>query len=98
MVRYGNVTKSASTEETDMADDLDNFASRLRSVRVSYGQVIDLPAVTAAQFAQLVGVWPGTYGAYERGERDPPASFLASLRRRTGVDLNWLCCGDASES
>ena len=80
-----------------MADDLDTFANRLRSVRISYGQVIDLPAITAAQFAQLLGVRPSTYGAYERGDRDPPASFLASLRRRTSVDLNWLCCGDASK-
>ena len=80
-----------------MADDLDAFANRLRSVRISYGQVIDLPAITAAQFAQLLGVRPSTYGAYERGDRDPPASFLASLRRRTGVDLNWLCCGEAGK-
>ena len=81
-----------------MADDLAPFANRLRSVRISYGQVIDLPAITAAQFAQLLGVRPSTYGAYERGDRDPPASFLAALRRRTGADLNWLCCGDANET
>jgi transcriptional regulator with XRE-family HTH domain len=84
-----------------MVDELaesSQFADRLRDLRISHGQAIDLPAITAQQFAQLVGDRSSTYGAYERGERDPPASFLASLRRRTGVDLNWLCCGDASES
>jgi len=82
----------------DESAEASQIADRLRSLRTAHGQAIDLPAISAQQFAQLLGVRPSTYGAYERGERDPPASFLASLRRKTSVDLNWLCCGDVSES
>lgn len=34
-----------------------------------------------------------TYGNYERGDRVPDSEFLALLREKTGVDLNWLATG-----
>ena len=77
----------------DIAD-FSSIGHRLRNVRAWHGQAIDLPGITAEQFAGLLGTRPSTYAAYERDERDPPASFLASLRGKTSVDLNWLCCGD----
>ena len=81
-----------------MVDDLaGSFVNRLRSVRLTHGRTIDLPEITVEQFAQLLSVRPSTYTAYEGGELDPPASFLAFLRQKTNVDLNWLYCGDASD-
>ena len=77
----------------DIAD-FSSIGNRLRNVRAWHGQTIDLPGITAEQFAGLLGTRPSAYAAYERDERDPPAFFLASLRAKTSVDLNWLCCGD----
>lgn len=43
-----------------------------------------------AAFAKELGISDSTLGNYERGDRFPDAHFLARLRGRYGVDLNWL--------
>ncbi|MDQ0454619.1 phage repressor protein C with HTH and peptisase S24 domain [Rhizobium paknamense] len=45
------------------------------------------------EFAESIGVNDGTLGNYERGDRSPDWSFLATLQREKNVNLNWLFTG-----
>ncbi|MGV1769354.1 XRE family transcriptional regulator [Agrobacterium vitis] len=45
------------------------------------------------EFAESIGVNDGTLGNYERGDRSPDWSFLATLQREKHVNLNWLFTG-----
>lgn len=45
-------------------------------------------------FCRDLGVSKETFGNYERGDRVPDSAFLALLREKLGVDLNWLCTGE----
>ncbi len=66
------------------------FAQRLQKLRHAYAGAIDLPALSAAEFAQVLGVPLASYEAYERGDQEPPMSVLVRLHRKTGVSLDWL--------
>jgi len=70
--------------------DLLVLGERLARVRRSYGASIDLPNLGRAAFAGLLGVSAAAYGAYERGEREPPVEFLVALRNLTRISLDWL--------
>jgi transcriptional regulator with XRE-family HTH domain len=74
---------------TDLID-LMRLGERLADVRRTYGDSIDLPKLSPALFAMLLGVPTATYQSYECGETEPSADFLVTLRRKTGVSLDWL--------
>ena len=80
---------------TDMID-LTRLGGRLAFVRTTYGDAIDLPNLGAALFAVLLGVPAATYQSYESGEAEPTVDFLVTLRKKTGVSLDWLL--DPTES
>ncbi|HEV7345734.1 MAG TPA: S24 family peptidase [Devosia sp.] len=67
-----------------MANDLDTLGKRLESLH---------SGESTLQFAKRIGESDTTVGNYERNVRTPKADFLARLRERTGVDLNWLITG-----
>ena len=46
------------------------------------------------EFAEELGVPDSTLGNYERGDRWPDWSFLAILRAKKRVNLNWLFTGE----
>ncbi len=48
---------------------------------------------TREQAAADLGVNKATLGYYERDERDPPASLLAAVCRKYGVQPAWLLLG-----
>jgi transcriptional regulator with XRE-family HTH domain len=50
--------------------------------------------LTSDEFAEMIGENGGTYRRWERGEVQPSMHALHAMRRETGVDLNWLVCGD----
>lgn len=61
-----------------------------------YGQQIG-QRLKQSDFAALRGLKTERYGAYERGDGEPPLEVLATLRRVTGVSLDKLIGnGDAS--
>lgn len=66
------------------------FARRLRSVRCAFAEAIDLPELSGAEFARMLGLPLAAYEAYEHGEREPSMSALVVLHRRTGVSIDWL--------
>ena len=74
---------------TDLID-LARLGERLVSVRKTYGESIDLPNLGTTLFAVLLGVPTSTYQSYECGETEPTAAFLVTLRKKTGVSLDWL--------
>lgn len=83
-----------STPETAPASSLrDGFASRLKSLRIAYGEAYSRPRLTTAEFAALLGVEPGRYRRYERAETEPPFWLLVAIQRMTGVSLDWLVSG-----
>jgi transcriptional regulator with XRE-family HTH domain len=84
----------ASTSETAPASSLrDGFATRLKSLRIAYGEAYSPPRLTTAEFAALLGVEPGRYRRYERAETEPPFWLLVAIQRMTGVSLDWLVSG-----
>lgn len=64
------------------------FAVRLKAIRISAGYKF------AKTFAEELGMEePETYRRWERGETEPNLFHLKSIRRLTGVDLNFLISG-----
>lgn len=51
------------------------------------------PGQSRLKFAQELGIPDSTLGNYERNDRVPDADFLAHLRRKTSVNINWLITG-----
>ena len=70
--------------------DLARLSERLVTLRGTYGESIDLPNLEATLFAVLLGVPASTYQSYECGETEPTVAFLVTLRKKTGVSLDWL--------
>lgn len=70
--------------------DLTMLGERLARVRRTYGESIDLPDLGRTTFAVLLGFSVFTYKSYERGEAEPTVAFLVTLRKKTGVSLDWL--------
>ena len=70
--------------------DLARMGERLAAVRRMYAETIDLPNLSAALFAVMLGVPAATYQAYEAGETEPTVAFLVALRKKTGVSLDRL--------
>jgi len=70
--------------------DLAKLGARLAAVRKTYSENIDLPTLSKALFATLIGVPVSTYQSYEPGETEPTVAFLVTLRKRTGISLDWL--------
>ncbi len=79
------------------SSDLAAFAGRLHRLRVGFARAIDLPELTAAEFAKMLTIAVPDYLAYESGAREPPLSVLATLHRRTGVSLDWLVAEDGAD-
>ena len=73
----------------------DGFATRLKLLRIAYGEAYGRPRFTTAEFAAMLGVEPGRYRRYERAETEPPFWLLISIQRMTGVSLDWLVSGTA---
>lgn len=53
---------------------------------------------TRDAFCERNGFTKETFGNYERGDRVPDSEFLAQLREKTGVDLNWLTTGKRTKT
>jgi|SRR6185312_7400860 transcriptional regulator with XRE-family HTH domain len=66
------------------------FAQRLQKLRHAYAGAIDLPELSAAEFARILGVPLASYESYEHGDNEPSMSVLVLLHRKTGVSLDWL--------
>lgn len=47
-----------------------------------------------AQFAKKLNVSPQRFSAWLVGKAEPNVEMLATIRRATGVDLNYLIAGD----
>ena len=63
---------------------LQGFPERLQSLRQGKSRTV---------FAAEIGESESTLGNYERGTRVPTADFLARLKKKTNVDLDWLLTG-----
>lgn len=50
--------------------------------------------MSRAKFAKLLGIPDTSLGNYERNERKPDIEFLAILRRKTNVNINWVVTGE----
>jgi len=46
------------------------------------------------QFGKVVDVSGSLLSRYEKNQRQPNPWFFERVRKKTGVDLNWLLCGD----
>lgn len=75
-------------------EELADFARRLQSLREAYAGAIDLPELSASEFARMLGIPLASYEAYERGDHEPPLSVLVLFHSKTGVSLDWLIAGD----
>lgn len=53
-------------------------------------------SISRKEFAQRTGLGESSIGNWERGDRDADATTLHIYRVHTGVDLNWLICGDST--
>lgn len=73
----------------------DGFASRLKLLRIAYGEAGGYPRFTTAEFAAVLGVEAGRYRRYERAETEPPFWLLVAIQRVTGASLDWLVSGSA---
>lgn len=71
-----------------MTEQLKEIAIRLKTLR----QIMD---VSAEEMAQVCGVTPKEYDAYERGDRDFSFSFIYNAANRLGVDVVDLMSGDS---
>ena len=78
------------------ATELKMLGERIARVRQMYGNNIDLPNLGPTLFAVLLGACVFRYESYERGEREPTVDFLVTLRKKTGVSLDWLLDPDQS--
>lgn len=67
---------------------LKQFGDRLRAARRAAGYE------EAQEFAEAIGIFPGTYRRYERGETFPTLETLAEIRKHTGKSLDWLILGE----
>jgi transcriptional regulator with XRE-family HTH domain len=65
----------------------DTLGERLRLLRV-------LVDKTQETFGQVAGVGGSMVSRYEKNQRRPFPEYFIRIRKRTGVDLNWLLCGD----
>ncbi|MGV6875044.1 helix-turn-helix domain-containing protein [Pseudochelatococcus sp. B33] len=52
--------------------------------------------MSRAKFAKLLGIPDTSLGNYERNERKPDIEFLAILRRKTNVNINWVVTGEGA--
>ncbi len=72
------------------SSELAAFGRRLQALRLAYAGAIDLPDLSATEFAQMLAISPPEFEAFEQGLREPPMSVLVVLHRKTGVSLDWL--------
>ena len=74
---------------------VDGFADRLRRLRVSHGAAQNLYGnrYTQQDFAKEIGLKPGSYSRYERGEAEPTLNILIRIAEVTGVSLDTLIRG-----
>lgn len=49
--------------------------------------------VNRIDFAKEIGVSSTSFGAYIRGETEPPHSFYVRISEKLDIDLNWLITG-----
>jgi transcriptional regulator with XRE-family HTH domain len=84
------VTKTPKTNGELPDEDALKFAARLAAVRRAYGYVTGRPDLPRAGFAAELGLAREAYRRYERGEVAPPMSVLVSIRRITGISLDYL--------
>jgi transcriptional regulator with XRE-family HTH domain len=54
--------------------------------------------LSQAEFAGRLGVSPGAYKNYERGDREIPASVLLALHQEFEVDPLWLITAEDDDS
>lgn len=66
------------------------FALVLTATRKWYGRGTGRPGLDKEEFARDLGIESERYRRYERGETEPPVWLLASIRRLTGVSLDFL--------
>ncbi len=66
-------------------ENLENIGSRIRQFRKSLDK-------TQAEFAKLTGISTQTQILYEKGTREPKASYLLKLNKEGG-DINYILLG-----
>ncbi|MEN5299059.1 S24 family peptidase [Brucella sp. TWI559] len=67
-----------------------DLGARIRLIRKEFGDA------ERENFASQLGISKNTLAYYERGERTPDATTLASYRDRFGININWLVTGEGS--
>lgn len=67
-----------------------DLGARIRLIRKELGDI------ERDNFATELGISKNTLAYYERGERTPDATTLASYRDRFGININWLVTGEGS--
>jgi len=65
----------------------DSIGERLRLLRVFLDK-------TQETFGKGVGISGSLLSRYEKNQRQPNPWFFERVRKKTGVDLNWLMSGD----
>jgi len=65
----------------------DTLGERLRLLRIFLNK-------TQETFSKGVGISGSLLSRYEKNQRQPNPWFFERVRQKTGVDLNWLMCGD----
>ncbi len=65
----------------------DTPGSRLRMVRQHLGK-------SQNTLAREFGICASTLSRYETDVREPDIEFFILMKSKTGIDLNWLFCGE----
>ncbi|MCM0751159.1 hypothetical protein DEA98_06745 [Brucella pseudogrignonensis] len=83
IVVLADLAKPENPSKTDLG-------ARIRLIRKEFGDA------ERENFASQLGISKNTLAYYERGERTPDATTLASYRDRFGININWLVTGEGS--
>lgn len=63
---------------------IEKIKDRLQELRVQNG-------LTQKKMAEILGINPATFSAYESGKSNPSIYVMMDLSEKFGVSLDWLC-------
>ena len=74
------------------------LAMRLKLIRIAYGNLQDpLRPINQSQFAELCGIKAAAWNNLETGDNGCGIENAISIKRRTGVGLDYIFDGDLAD-
>lgn len=73
-----------------MADSLKDISRRLELTRIALG------FESQVDFCKEIRVQKNIYNPFEKGKRRVSLAVAMKIRRRFGISLDWIYCGDPS--